>query len=459
MTKPQIDNKEWINPSEHETFYLEYHGLHASQTQFTRYTGNHPMMTSTGEIARLNHQGINTIQHTHLWTYPEIKEIKRIKQWGIFSRFSTWYAGVKVMPAADNADPDLAPASCPVKEEGSVYRYSIDSKYSSLGQNTDIDAHYEKYKAVTSPATNPRHHAQNNVVLYGVSRGAATSFVSLATHKADYKQVKLCILEGPPASISGVAKSFLWFFRALGKFLYRSLAWLFLGSNHKTGREHQAVGYVDKFPDDVPLVIVSSKQDGVVNHKGSLNLALKVAANRIEKIKNATSDEERANIAPVYILQLDKSGHNDYAVGKERERYQNVIHAIYKKHDLPYVPEYAEKGEQELDVAELTRGVLKSQVAIQHDFKMNKNERGNIRTHAALNFHNDVFKQLLPTEQSDKPEVTKNKEILHRAVSICSSMPLYGKNINGSFFGGASQACKQLRRMETTMEEASKLVL
>ncbi len=457
MTKPTVDNKEWINQSAFETFYLEYQGKSASQIQFVRYLGNHPMTTSTGEVATLNWLGINTIHHTHLWTYPEIKEMKRQNQWGIWSRFALWLRGIEVKPTADHADPDLAPATCSIQEEGSVYQYSIDSAHESSGQETDIKAHFEKYKTVTSIKFNPKHNAQNNIVLYGVSRGAATSFAALATHSAEYNQVKMCILEGPPATISGSVKSWFWFFPALGKWIYKVFSWLFLGSDHKTDRDHQAVSYVDQFPDHVPLLVVSSKQDGVVPHKGSLNIALKVAAKRIEAIKNAT-DEEAKKIAPVYILQLDSSGHQDYAFGKERERYQNVVHAIYKKHQLPYIEEYAEKGEHELDVAELTQGILKSQVIIQHNFKMNKKERDNIRTQAEVDFKNNVFKPLLPTLHSDTQEIVRNAKTLNRAVSICSSMPLYNKNIDGSFFSGASKAQKQLKRMETAMDEASKLL-
>lgn len=78
------------------------------------------------------------------------------------------------------------------------------------------------------------------------------------------------------------------------------------------------------------------------------------------------------------------STNNDYAYGDERDRYQNFVHAVYKKYDLPHIEEYAKAGETEMEIAELTRGMLTSQVALQHAFKENKKERGAIRSNVQI---------------------------------------------------------------------------
>ena len=127
--------------------------------------------------------------------------------------------------------------------------------------------------------------------------------------------------------------------------------------------------------------------------------------------------ESAQEIAPVYLLQLDKSGHHAAIGDKQtRLRYQAALHAIYKKHGLPYIDEYAAAGITELNSAELTRGTLKTQVEYQHQFKHapNKSCRDAIRKTALLDL----------TRASEHAQNTPEHQ---RIISICQKMPLYAK--------------------------------
>jgi hypothetical protein len=148
---------------------------------------------------------------------------------------------------------------------------------------------------------------------------------------------------------------------------------LFLGKQHDRNKSAQAQAYADKFPMDVPLVIISSKADSTVPHDNSLKLAQLVAANRL-KAKNTG-----ASPAPVYFIQLDKPDHNEYSLitkfPEEVSRYQNTLHAIYRRHNLPHIQAFAEKGEEHVKDAILTDGFLAGQMSFQSQSKALKSER------------------------------------------------------------------------------------
>jgi hypothetical protein len=436
----QQDAHVWIMNPDEETFYLVYQGLGNSQTQFVKCTGHHPIKTSTSEVVQATRQGIYTIPEDRIWVYPELDEVIRDGQWGIKSRIKQRLVrGIKVLkPKA--YEKDEVDALYPVDQTGSVDCYAVDKRQVSLGQATDIKAHHKKYKALTNPALNKAYNPtkKNHVVLYGLSRGGSAIFSACAVHHSEYTDVKLCILEAPPATISSAVKFKLG--ASLGKFLYQNMGKLILGAQHETTRAHQAIASIDTFPKHVPLVVISSKQDELVPHKSSLNLALGVAARRQQAIEVGET-----NVASVYVIQLDNSKHNRYTEGAERARYQHAVHAIYRKHGLPYIEAYANAGESELQVAELTQGILSSQVRMQHAFKttqddeplLKQKKRQMIRDNAPRDFRETV--------------ITRSSELSHvhlkRAVSLCHAMPLYKKPLeHHRFFSayGLNDASQQL---------------
>ncbi|MBA3535452.1 MAG: hypothetical protein H0T84_02400, partial [Tatlockia sp.] len=113
-------------------------------------------------------------------------------------------------------------------------------------------------------------------------------------------------------------------------------------------------------------------------------------------------------------------GHNDYTTNNSRDsqRYQNFVHAVYRKEGLAYIEEYANKGEVEFATAELTEGYLSAQVALQQAFNntQDDDERARIRKEALRSFQNE----------------TKNSNYhdKKRLASLGSAMSLYFKPLN-----------------------------
>ena len=89
---------------------------------------------------------------------------------------------------------------------------------------------------------------------------------------------------------------------------------------------------VEDFPENIPVVFITSKIDKVVPCSNTENIARALA----EKKKN-----------DVYLLKLERSSHPNYMFDnlKDRDCYETFIHALYKKYNLKHDPELARKGE------------------------------------------------------------------------------------------------------------------
>ena len=218
----------WSGDNFDTTAYLYYQGKDSSQLQTTRYIGKAKMIASTGEIAHLTIPNITTMPRERLWVYPEIKEINRHGTRSIISRIIQWLAGLFVVsPTADTKSQGYTPLY-PTDETGSVYKYAMNHEKRSLGQDNDIKYHKRRVDSLQ------HHHPKiNNVIMYGVSRGAATTFSALSQHQ--YQNVKLCIFEGIPATISAQFK--FYFSNFLGKLLYNNFfVRHFIGTKHSTAK-------------------------------------------------------------------------------------------------------------------------------------------------------------------------------------------------------------------------------
>jgi hypothetical protein len=99
---------------------------------------------------------------------------------------------------------------------------------------------------------------------------------------------------------------------------------------------HSPISLVDSFPEGIPAVFITSKLDRSVPPEGTIKLAKKLA----ERKKN-----------DVYLLVLEASSHSGYMMDnpEDAKKYLSFMHALYKKYELPYIPQYAKQGE-ELDI-------------------------------------------------------------------------------------------------------------
>ena len=415
-----------------KTAYIFYQGIQASQIQASRYIETNTMVLTTNELAIHPITSVTTIPRDRLWTYPEIDEINRDACFGLTGRMEHWAHGIQVQ--AIDATNTPYRTLYPTDETGTLHHYSIDASKASAGQSTDIQALDRKYSALMN------QHPDIDTILYGFSRGAATCFSGLA--KSKYPNVKICILEAVPSSMKGIVKSYARYIPLIGnlidKYCYNSLvAYFALGHQHSTEESAQAKGNVNQFPASVPLVVVSSLNDKVVPLQSGIRLALKVAAQRIKQQQNGVE------IQPVYYLQLENAGHNSYTAHNTDDalRYNNFIHAVYRKHNLPFVEEYANQGEIELSTADLTSSKYMGLLQLQASFWDNKLNRAQTREDAV-----DLLMQL-----------KNGNQLPLTMLSICEQMPLFAKTIQSSyFFCQTDQSKTQLRNLRASLAAKAK---
>jgi len=325
----------WANSTSIDAQTVFYQGMFSSQTQAAKYTGPCGFIATTGEKV-VNGKGIITIQNLHV--KPEIDEIilaprksigwsdltinplamlyglgKRISYFATKRANSSY--GTQVLPA-ERQDPDCT-----------IAQYSLDFGKINIAQQGDINNYKKRFEdCVTS-------HPDNNIIAYGVSRGAATTFQVLAAfskEQRDISKIKLCILEGCFDDVSSLMKtrypyllSSDWAQNTLAALASKIISYRIEGSS--------PIKEVDHFPKAVPVAFITSKADREVPSECTKRLA------------NALYD---AGHRDIYMLELERSSHPRYMFDDrdDADEYQNFVHALYKKYGLPYISSYAEQG-------------------------------------------------------------------------------------------------------------------
>ncbi len=182
---------EWINPSDKIVQTIYYQGMTNSQAQAAKYMGPGGFVATTGEHVVCD-KAIVVIQN--LYIGQEIDEV-RIKAplagWNsvcpdiLFDKIKRLIIALKVKYTNDGIR--ILPSNN-AKQKDSVQSYSIDLSKINIGQAGDIKNHFNKYQKCI-------HEYENvDLILYGVSRGAATTFSAMATH--NYQNVRLVVLDG-----------------------------------------------------------------------------------------------------------------------------------------------------------------------------------------------------------------------------------------------------------------------
>jgi hypothetical protein len=159
-------------------------------------------------------------------------------------------------------------------------------------------------------------------ILFGVSRGAATTFNALCSHQ--YSNVRLVILEGIFDSIPNLLP--LRYPRTYGIALSGLER---LTSFRRDGAS--PISLVSRCPPHIPLVFITSKLDTEVPSTSTrcmVDALMKRAQN------------------PIYLLTLQHSSHAGYALehGADRTQYATLLHAIYRRYGLPFIPRLADAG-------------------------------------------------------------------------------------------------------------------
>lgn len=213
----------------------------------------------------------------------------------------------------------------------SIRQHAIDPFKINVAQDDDVALYLN---AIENRLT-LEPHKKKKAILYGVSRGSATVFHSFAKINLNKESDKIgaVICEGIFDSVPNIIHNAPLQQRIkVGTLMTFSNITRFKkdGMSPLSMLEH----ITDK---DKPIALITSKIDTEVPYKNTLHL--------YEKLRK----DGHTN---VHLLVLENSHHNEYSVGSEKDKYQAFIHAFYRKYDLPYIPQFADEGEQYLQTSQ-----------------------------------------------------------------------------------------------------------
>lgn len=210
-------------------------------------------------------------------------------------------------------------------DQHTVARHWINIESIDLGQEKDVAILSSEYDQLENT---------NSIVLYGISRGAATTFIFMSSeyYNKSAARVKLVILEGCYDTLFHVFDHI----SGVKHWVYERFAERYLPAFIEERIE--PIDFVGKFPRDVPILFVTSAQDTTVSSCCTKTLCNKLVESGHQQ---------------VYLVELHSSGHIGYFCHNKEdvEKYQSTVHALYKFYNLPYIEEYAQKGEVLLEEA------------------------------------------------------------------------------------------------------------
>lgn len=323
-----------MNPPYTTCDTIFYQGANSTQTQVMHYSGSQIIRATTGEFlcchGRNNLKPLNVIFNLHIG--EEIADVNLTPYaayYDYLNPFKWLYTAVSWTKNYATGV-HIHPAKNPLPE--SVIFHSPNLANMSYGQRSDIESHQRKYLSWKENKKN------DGLILYGVSRGTAATFNAYATYQ--YPEVKLVILEGAIDSMENILKSLarrLLRYESVANLTYEGLQTTvaFLNRNGLFGYKREGespLSLVDQFPENTPVVFITSKKDTIVPPENTKNIAT---------VLNQRGKND------VYVLELNNSRHPCYMYDdkQDREQYETFIHAIYKKYGIAHDAECAQKGE------------------------------------------------------------------------------------------------------------------
>lgn len=316
----------WHYPENKPIYTVFYQGLCTSQVQAAKYVGPHGFTATTGEhvVAKCNAPLI-----AHLAIGPEIDEvilknqptdtpkqsllnpkkiaasIKRGLCYGL-SKASQWKFGINISDSHE--------------DRPSVKAHDINISNINLGQQQDIMSHEKKVLSCYE------HYPESDLILWGVSRGAATTFDAIACNNYSNK-TRLVVLEGCFDSVDSVITSLWKPLQLWAHLLLKATAY------DKNGIA--PINMVDQFsmqlPEQTPVVFSTSLGDTMVPHTSVQRLAHALAQ----------ADKKYGKKRKIFLITLKGAPHYSYMkIKKDNQFYLRAIHTIYHYLNLPHLPAY-----------------------------------------------------------------------------------------------------------------------
>jgi len=191
----------------------------------------------------------------------------------------------------------------------------INSSKLNFGQNADMQIFANLYERHIINITKDYPKLSNEVVLFGVSRGAATilNFIS----ENNLSEVKAIVCESCFDSIPSLLS---YRFPFLQKIALRFIETFTMFK--KDGPS--PIVSVNKIP-EIPILLITSLKDEIVPFQCVVNLYI--------ALKNSGHKN-------TYLLILKNSTHLNYMLDdpEDKKNYEQTVHTFYKKFKLSYIP-------------------------------------------------------------------------------------------------------------------------
>lgn len=316
-------NSFWDSIPNKQVAYLYAPGLFGSEFIMSRYcpefmamTGEKITCVKGGHVIGQPHKSVvfndvNLNKPKNSSWHPVTVLVNKFRS-SVFPRAESFFDDKYGIKIADNPTSQL-----------SVVNYFPKLASSDIGQQNDINILSQAYFELVS------QYPDLDIVLYGDSRGAATSFNFLALNRPS--QVRAAVLEGIFDTVPHCIKHFIHDHKSsiTEESLHYVLAKL-TGKYRKDGIN--PLKSADLIDDHVPILFVASLKDGVVPAQSSLNL--------YKKLKNRGHKQ-------VHLLILQKSLHPIYMLDDldDKIAYETVVHAFYKHYNLPHNAQKAAQGQ------------------------------------------------------------------------------------------------------------------
>lgn len=205
-------------------------------------------------------------------------------------------------------------------------KFHLNLKELNIGQESDQVILSELYEKSV------RRNKRKSVVMYGFSRGAATTFNFMATKyaKQSKQKVKAVVLQGCFDSIDNTMGK-------LKRFFLNRMLPNFSDANNK---RQEPIHLVDDFPFSIPVLFITSECDELVPASSTCTLANALRA---------------AGHPHVYLLVLKRSPHSRYTShdSEDTKKVECIVHAFYKQFGVSYIRSLAKEGKNLLSECKL----------------------------------------------------------------------------------------------------------
>lgn len=195
-------------------------------------------------------------------------------------------------------------------------------KQCALGQRKDIETLKEVVHHVKKKSS-IEHNQEANIILFGVSRGAATIINYAGKEKPT--NIKAIIVESPFAHIDDALTSMYGF---LSLELKRKI-FNYFHSVFDFNAEHP-IDFVSQINPSIPVAFICSKADAIVPYESTMRL--------YKALKNAGHEN-------IHLLVLESGEHARITYNAI---YKQFTHAFYRKYNLPHNKTLADYGEKYL---------------------------------------------------------------------------------------------------------------